>query len=103
MPKSEAWQKSVSNMLWWSISSSVGKLIGETIPYFVRMLKLYKTLAGNAQLARQKILSIFHHVANQHCFPALSLFEKCEHAELVEPRPWIKPGNLYHEQVLKKL
>ena len=67
------------------------------------MLKLYKTLAGNAQLARQKILSIFHHVANQHCFPALSLFEKCEHAELAEPRPWIKPGILYHEQVLKKL
>ena len=54
---------------------------------------LFSTIAGQAPLARQKILSIFHHVANQHSFPALDLFQKCQHGELDAPRPWIKPGN----------
>ena len=56
-------------------------------------------LAGNAPLARQKILSIFHHTANVHTFPAFTLFKKCQHSKIVEPRPWIKAG----KNILQKI
>ena len=53
---------------------------------------------GNPQLAKEKILSIFHHVANSHSFPAFAQFRQCCHEELTDCRPWIKPGNskIYH-------
>jgi len=70
-PNMKLWQKSVLNMIWWSISSSI----------------------GNAPLARQKILSILHHTANVHTFPSFTLFKKCQHSKIVEPRPWIKAGS----------
>ena len=50
---------------------------------------------GNAALAKQKILSIFHHCANVHEFPSFTLFKKCQHDHIGEARPWIKAGKLW--------
>ena len=47
---------------------------------------------GNPGLAKQKILSIFHHVCNVHEFPALEDFQKCQHEAVLEERPWILAG-----------
>ena len=49
-------------------------------------------IAGDAALAREKILSIFHHCANVHSFPAFPVFKKCLHADITEQTPWMKAG-----------
>ena len=54
--------------------------------------KYINTNLGHAAQAKQKILSIFQHVTNVHQFPAFTLFKKCQHTDIVEDRPWIKPG-----------
>ena len=55
-------------------------------------VKRCNLFSGNSALAKQKILSIFHHVSNVHLFPAFTLFKKCEHEDIEETRPWIKAG-----------
>jgi hypothetical protein len=67
-------------------------------------------LPGNPSLAREKILSILHHITGEylmlilmltdvlfsgsHTFPTFSQFKECAHGELEADRnkPWIKPG-----------
>ena len=47
---------------------------------------------GCADLAREKIMSIFHHVANKHVFKAFKFFKKCLHKEITEEKPWVDEG-----------
>ena len=48
---------------------------------------------GCPEMARQKILSILHHVSNQHQFPSFTLFPECAHGPLEQERPWIATGS----------
>jgi len=65
------WIPSIVNMLWWSLATS----------------------KGCPETARQKVLSILHHVTNCHHFPSFHLFGKCEHGDIVEKKPWIHPNS----------
>ena len=59
---------------------------------------------GCPETARQKIMSILHHVSNQHQFPSFTLFNKCEHGDLGEERrPWINPGSLAMDKLRKAI
>ena len=53
---------------------------------------------GNPEKAKQVILSILHHVTDNHIFPALPLFSKCVHGPIDQEKEWIKPG--YNIKVL---
>ena len=75
------WQRSITNMIWWALETSV----------------------GNPSLAKQKILSIFHHVTNRHEFEALVEFPKCAHEELTEERPWIDENSLEFKKLVEAI
>ena len=49
-------------------------------------------LLGCPETARQKILSILHHVTNCHEFPSFHLFRECAHGPVELDRPWIATG-----------
>ena len=53
-----------------------------------------KIIVGNSALAKEKVMSILKHCTGQHEFSEFSLFKKCLHAVLQDPRPWIKKGML---------
>ena len=67
------WIPSISNHFWWSV----------------------ETCNGNAEVLKEKWLSVNEHIANRHSFPNNKHYKKCEHGEL-EPDPtrrkkWLKP------------
>ena len=47
----------------------------------------------DSNLAKEKIMGMFHHVAGTHNFPEHEVFKKCEHGILDESRrPYIPAG-----------
>ena len=47
---------------------------------------------GSADRARQMIISILHHISNQHEFASLTLFPKCAHGPIEVEKAWINSG-----------
>ena len=78
-------------MIWWSLSTSIGEILEDN---FESKKDEISFILGKASLAKQKILSIFHHVSNTHKFPSFTEFKECAHGEIVETRPWIKAGTI---------
>ena len=91
-------------MIWWSLNTSVGELVVEM--FFIKKCRSHQlkqqyvspepifSPLGKASLAKQKILSIFHHVSNTHKFPSFTEFKECAHEEIDQARPWIKAGKV---------
>jgi solute carrier family 8 (sodium/calcium exchanger) len=74
------WIRSIRNMLWYSFSSC----------------------GGSADLLREMILSIPHHVAGIHTFPENKLFKQCLHGDLASDRgkPWLKESSLSMKKIV---
>ena len=47
------WQKSMTNMIWWSLATSIGNK---------KSIIIITGVLGDSNLAREKILSIFGHI-----------------------------------------
>ena len=67
------WMQSISNHFWWCVA----------------------TCRGNAQLLREKWLSLLNHITNRHAWGGNQLFHKCEHAKLTLEQKrftkWLNP------------
>ena len=59
----------------------------------------YSFIAGDPEAAKQVILSILHHVSDNHVFPSLPLFSKCGHGPIEQEKEWIKPGSVALERL----
>ena len=72
------WIQAISNHLWYSAS----------------------TCGGNADLLREKWISILHHIVNKHQWDALHLFHKCGHPEMPKREEksykWLNSGSPAH-------
>ncbi len=70
-----AWVRSITNHLWWCA----------------------QTCKGNAQLLREKWLSVFNHIINVHSWAGYTQFHKCAHSELsreeVAETAWLNPNS----------
>ena len=73
------WIKSVSNHLWWAC----------------------QTCDGNAQLLKEKWLSVLHHTVNVHSWGGSDYFQQCDHPPLLpdasERIKWLTPDSSSHE------
>ena len=101
------WVPSITNMLWYSFSSSVGNKTKKRIkssqhyPLVKIQLQCQKIL-GNHQLLREKILSIPDHISNQHSFPLNTEHMKCQHPEYAEgthSKAWLLPDSLVSNEI----
>ena len=92
-----AWMPSISNMLWWAFSTSVGMFQKKVLGCLQYLLYYLGDLVG----LTEKILSITSHISNNHTFPGNVSHKKCSHGDLPGDRDkeWIKPGSF----ALKKL
>ena len=80
--KLSQWIPSITNHFWWSI----------------------ETCDGDADILKEKWLSITNHVVNRHEFPNNKVFKKCEHGVLDDSarrKKWLKPGSPPHNTLLK--
>ena len=72
------WIQAISNHLWYSAS----------------------TCGGNADLLREKWISILHHIVNKHQWDDLHLFHKCGHPEMPKREEksykWLNSGSPAH-------
>lgn len=72
------WIKSTSNHLWWSVA----------------------TCNGDANLLREKWISIVYHAANRHRWAGCKKFKKCAHHPVSRKEKksvqWLKPGSPVH-------
>lgn len=54
----------------------------------------------DAEVLREKWLSVIHHMANRHSWPGNKHFHKCDHqplsAEQQRKKKWLKPGSAAH-------
>lgn len=74
------WIPSVSNHLWWS-SASCG---------------------GNAEMLREKWVSVCHHITNVHTWTGATKFMKCAHGNLEqEDIDWLPAGSAQHLALTK--
>ena len=73
-----AWIQAISNHLWWSAS----------------------TCGGNADMLREKWVSILHHVVNKHQWDGHQLFHKCGHPGMSKKERkmirWLEAGSPAH-------
>ena len=73
------WIQSVFNHLWWSSHSC----------------------NGDAQVLKEKWMSVTNHIVNVHSWEHASVFVRCEHAELSSEefrrKKWLKSGSPAHE------
>ena len=76
------WIPSVINHLWWSATTCV----------------------GNAQLLKEKWVSLCHHVTNRHEWPGNQFYHKCAHQpylpEAARRKKWLKPGSPAHQALV---
>ena len=79
------WMTSITNMMWWSFSSSI----------------------GNVKMLKEKLGSITGHMANVHHFPENSEFRECGHADDaiggVRTKAWLNPNSLALTKVVTAL
>ena len=77
------WITSIINHLWWCA----------------------QTCEGNAELLREKWVSVVHHVTNRHEWPGNRHYHKCPHEPLDEAaqrgKLWLKPGSAAHNSLVK--
>ncbi|XP_077094810.1 uncharacterized protein LOC143746700 [Siphateles boraxobius] len=77
------WITSIINHLWWCA----------------------QTCEGNAELLRERWVSIVHHVTNRHEWPGNRYYHKCPHEPLDEAvqrgKLWLKPGSVAHNSLVK--
>ena len=89
------WKDSITNMLWYSFSTSSRNLLYKSNPF-------YNSNLGNEVSLREKILSIPLHLANQHSFPNNEQHKACCHDELTGPdrvKPWLVEGSKVSSRV----
>ena len=80
--KLSQWVPSITNHFWWSI----------------------ETCQGDAEILKEKWLSITNHVVNRHDFPTNKVFKKCQHDALNEGgrrKKWLTPGSPPHNELIK--
>lgn len=77
------WIMSIINHLWWSA----------------------QTCDGNADLLREKWISVIHHTSNRHEWPGNRYYHSCAHEPLDEgtqrSKLWLKPGSAAHNSLVK--
>ena len=85
------WIPSISNMLWYSFSSSIGKSFVYNI-----VNGNIDPLAGNHKLLKEKILSIPDHISNTHVFPSNTDHKACNHPPLTGDRSkaWLSKDSM---------
>ena len=81
------WIQAISNHLWWCAS----------------------TCGGDAEMLRERWISILHHIVNKHQWRGHRLFQKCGHPAMTRRDEnsieWLKPGSPAHvalEEVVTK-
>ena len=82
------WANSITNMLWWSFSSSIG--ISKLYECF--MISLVPNHLGNPVMLKEKIYSLLGHMTNKHEFEENSLHKKCDHPPLAD-RAWLSTNS----------
>ncbi|KAG1934115.1 hypothetical protein F2P79_020247 [Pimephales promelas] len=77
------WIPSIVNHLWWSAQSC----------------------DGNAEVLKEKWISVIHHVTNRHDWPGNRHYHQCSHEPLDETsqrrKLWLKPGSEAHNALVK--
>ncbi len=77
------WIPSIINHLWWSA----------------------QTCEGNAEVLKEKWISVIHHVTNRHDWPGNRHYHQCAHEPLDETNQrrklWLKPGSEAHNALVK--
>lgn len=62
-----------------------------------------QTSEHNADLLREKWLSVLHHIVNEHCWEQGRLYKQCEHEDLSQKTEretlWLKPGSPSFQKV----
>ena len=81
--KLDPWIQSITNHFWWSM----------------------QTCEGNAEIIKEKWISITNHVVNRHTFEDNKHFKECNHAELgtenTRRKQWLIPGSPPHNEMVK--
>ena len=99
------WIPSITNMMWWSFSSSIGrkalKILRERIrpnPIIMIAIVIIQSFAslGNVDMLKEKLASITDHLADIHDFPDNSYHKECCHGLLDGERSkeWLEPDGL---------
>ncbi|XP_016127734.1 uncharacterized protein [Sinocyclocheilus grahami] len=77
------WIPSIVNHLWWSA----------------------QTCEGNAEVLKEKWVSVIHHVTNRHDWPGNKHYHRCAHEPLDEPtkrtKLWLSPGSEAHKALVR--
>lgn len=59
-------------------------------------LRVFLVSVGNGELILAKWLSVMYHLQNVHSNFDSELYSECSHAEDLENRPWLQPGEKRH-------
>uniref|UniRef100_A0A671PRE8 Uncharacterized LOC107702177 n=1 Tax=Sinocyclocheilus anshuiensis TaxID=1608454 RepID=A0A671PRE8_9TELE len=77
------WIPSIVNHLWWSA----------------------QTCEGNAEVLKEKWVSVIHHVTNRHDWPGNKHYHRCAHEPLDElterTKLWLSPGSEAHKALVR--
>ncbi len=77
------WIPSIVNHLWWSA----------------------QTCEGNAEVLKEKWVSVIHHVTNRHDWPGNKHYHRCVHEPLDElterTKLWLSPGSEAHKALVR--
>ena len=75
-----AWIPSITNMMWWSFSSSKG------LSKSKKNIILKVLYTGNVKMLKEKLDSVTEHIAGVHHFPENSEHIECSHAPVDDTR-----------------